>query len=64
MDPAVLRPGRFDRKIFIGPPDVEARRDMLKFHMSDRPQEKLNWLDLAEQWGQQDELRRRLRSDA
>lgn len=49
IDPAVLRPGRFDRKVFIGPPDLEARRDMLKLYMSDRPQAKMDWLELAEQ---------------
>jgi transitional endoplasmic reticulum ATPase len=48
IDPAVLRPGRFDRKVFIGPPDLEARRDMLRLYMSDRPQEKMAWLDLSE----------------
>lgn len=37
------------RKVFIGPPDLEARRDMLRPYMSDRPQEKMDWLDLAEQ---------------
>jgi transitional endoplasmic reticulum ATPase len=49
IDPAALRPGRFDRKVFIGPPDLEARLEMLKHHMADRPQDELDWLDLAEQ---------------
>jgi len=48
IDPAALRPGRFDRKVFIGPPDLEARLEMLKLHMADRPQEEMDWLDLAE----------------
>ncbi|MBU0734238.1 MAG: ATP-binding protein, partial [Proteobacteria bacterium] len=47
IDPAILRPGRFDRKIFIGPPDLEARLEMLRLYMADRPQEKMEWLDLA-----------------
>jgi len=49
IDPAALRPGRFDRKVFIGPPDLEARLEMLKLHMVDRPQDEMDWLDLAEQ---------------
>ncbi|MDQ1335041.1 MAG: hypothetical protein QG552_1991, partial [Thermodesulfobacteriota bacterium] len=48
IDPAALRPGRFDRKVFIGPPDLEARLEMLKLHMADRPQDEMDWLDLAE----------------
>jgi len=48
IDPAILRPGRFDRKIFIGPPDLEARLEMLRLYMADRPQEKMEWLKLAE----------------
>ena len=47
IDPAVLRPGRFDRKIFIGPPDLEARTEMLRIHMTDRPQDKIDWIALA-----------------
>lgn len=49
IDPAALRPGRFDRKVFIGPPDLEARLEMLKLHMADRPQDGMDSLDLAEQ---------------
>ena len=49
IDPAALRPGRFDRKVFIGPPDLEARLEMLKLHMADRPQDEMDWVDLAEQ---------------
>ena len=48
IDPAILRPGRFDRKIFIGPPDLEARVEMLKLHIADRPQEKIDWLEMAQ----------------
>lgn len=32
LDPALLRPGRFDRQIFIGMPDVEEREEMLEVH--------------------------------
>ena len=48
VDPAVQRPGRMDKKVFIGPPDLEARTDLLKLYMKERPQEALNWLRLAE----------------
>lgn len=48
IDPAILRPGRFDKKIFIGPPDLEARIEAFKIHMEGRPQEDIKWLFLAE----------------
>jgi transitional endoplasmic reticulum ATPase len=37
MDPALLRPGRFDKSIFIGPPDRESRRSILGIHTRDKP---------------------------
>jgi transitional endoplasmic reticulum ATPase len=37
IDPAVRRSGRFDKLIFIAPPDAEARRAMLEFHLRERP---------------------------
>src|SRR5437763_2245837 len=37
LDPAVLRPGRFDEKVFIPLPDVAARRKMLEIYLSKRP---------------------------
>jgi transitional endoplasmic reticulum ATPase len=37
IDPALLRPGRFDRLVRIGPPDLEARKQILKVHTKDRP---------------------------
>ena len=37
LDPAVLRPGRFDEKVYIPLPDVAARRKMLEIHLSQRP---------------------------
>lgn len=39
IDPAFRRPGRFDRVIFIPPPDRVARLEILKSHLQDRPQE-------------------------
>ncbi|HOK58285.1 CDC48 family AAA ATPase [Methanothrix sp.] len=37
IDPALLRPGRFDRMIEIGPPDEEARLEILRIHTANRP---------------------------
>jgi cell division protease FtsH len=34
LDPALLRPGRFDRKIHVGLPDKEGRKDVIRFYMS------------------------------
>lgn len=37
IDPAVLRTGRIDKQVFVPLPDVEARREMFKLHLKDRP---------------------------
>ena len=37
LDPAILRPGRFDRKIAVGAPDVKGREDILKIHARNKP---------------------------
>ena len=37
LDPAILRPGRFDRKIVVGRPDVRGREEILKVHAQDKP---------------------------
>ena len=37
LDPALLRPGRFDRKIVLDPPDVHDREEILKIHSKDKP---------------------------
>ena len=37
LDPAILRPGRFDRKIVVGRPDVKGREEILKVHAQDKP---------------------------
>ena len=48
IDPAILRPGRIDKRVFIGPPDLEARMELLKYFMKDRPQERIDWISMAE----------------
>ena len=37
LDPALLRPGRFDRQIYVGTPDWRGREDILKIHAKDKP---------------------------
>lgn len=37
LDPALLRPGRFDRQVFVDKPDVEGRVDILKIHARNKP---------------------------
>ena len=40
LDPALLRPGRFDRQIVVGDPDIGAREEILKLHAKNKPFEK------------------------
>ena len=37
LDPALLRPGRFDRQVLVGVPDVKGREEILKVHQKDKP---------------------------
>ncbi len=37
LDPAIMRPGRFDRKVYVGRPDVKARREILDVHIKNKP---------------------------
>ena len=37
LDPAILRPGRFDRKITVSPPDVRGRKEILTVHSKNKP---------------------------
>ncbi len=48
LDPAILRPGRFDRKITVGRPDVRGREEILKVHAKDKPlSDDVNLEDIA-----------------
>lgn len=46
LDPALLRPGRFDRQIVVGAPDVKGREEILKVHSRNKPLEEEVKLDV------------------
>ena len=48
MDPALLRPGRFDKMILIGKPDLESRLRILEVHTRDMPLINVDLMDVAE----------------
>ncbi len=48
LDPALLRPGRFDRKIVLDLPDIKAREEILKIHLRDKKVGKINLRQVAE----------------
>jgi transitional endoplasmic reticulum ATPase len=49
IDPAILRPGRMDKKIYVSPPDFEARKELFKLGLSGRPYDKnIDFTELAE----------------
>jgi len=48
IDPALMRPGRFDKHIFIAPPDLMAREEIFKLNMKDRPIRDVDFKKLAE----------------
>lgn len=37
LDPAIMRPGRFDRKVYVGRPDIGGREEILKVHAANKP---------------------------
>lgn len=47
LDTAFRRPGRFDRIIFVSPPDIEARENIFKLKLSDKPKEDINYKGLS-----------------
>ena len=49
VDPALRRPGRFDRTVLVPPPDAPARAHILQRHMIGKPQEGLDMAQLAQQ---------------
>jgi SpoVK/Ycf46/Vps4 family AAA+-type ATPase len=49
VDPALRRPGRFDRTVLVPPPDASAREHILSRHMAGRPQDGLDFASLAAQ---------------
>ena len=49
LDPALLRPGRFDRQVFVSPPDVTGRERILEVHTRDKPVEGVNLKKVAAQ---------------
>ncbi len=51
IDPALRRPGRFDRTVFVPPPDATARASIIERHMKGRPQEGLDGAALAKKTG-------------
>ena len=48
IDDAILRAGRFDKKIFIGPPDLSARAEGFRMHLEDFPQKNIRYDFIAE----------------
>ncbi len=49
LDPALLRPGRFDRQVFVSPPDVTGRERILEVHTRDKPVRDVDLGDVAAQ---------------
>jgi cell division protease FtsH len=49
LDPALLRPGRFDRQIFVSPPDVAGRHAILEVHTKGKPLGKIDFDTIARQ---------------
>jgi len=47
LDPAFRRPGRFDRIIFVSPPDIEARQEIFNIQLKDKPIETIDYTSLA-----------------
>ncbi len=48
LDPALVRPGRFDKLLYIPPPSKQERKEILKIHLKGKPLERINIDSLAE----------------
>ena len=48
VDEAARRPGRLDKKIYVGPPDIEARVELFRLYLNGKPQSKIDLLACAE----------------
>jgi SpoVK/Ycf46/Vps4 family AAA+-type ATPase len=49
VDPAFKRPGRFDKLIFVSPPDLQAREAIFGLKLADKPSENISLVELAKQ---------------
>lgn len=49
IDKAVLRSGRFDKKIYVPPPDFDARKHLFEFYLGERPQKNIDFDSLSKQ---------------
>ncbi|MDP8943977.1 MAG: AAA family ATPase, partial [Actinomycetota bacterium] len=49
LDPALLRPGRFDRQIFVSPPDLNGREEVLRVHARNKPLHEVDLKMIARQ---------------
>ncbi|MFD1395941.1 AAA family ATPase [Kroppenstedtia eburnea] len=47
VDSALRRPGRFDRVLFVAPPDLEARVEILHIHLKEKPVEEIDYVKVA-----------------
>ncbi|TWU17630.1 ATP-dependent zinc metalloprotease FtsH [Novipirellula galeiformis] len=47
VDPAFRRPGRFDRVLFVPPPDNDARAEVLRIHLKGKPQDSIDFQQIA-----------------
>lgn len=48
IDSAILRPGRFDRHFYVGPPDIEARVELFRLYLAERPAVGVDYLKLGQ----------------
>lgn len=47
VDSALRRPGRFDRVLFVAPPDLEARVEILKIYLKEKPTDRIDYVKVA-----------------